>query len=154
MSLLIDFDSIVYNLSHMIQDDYIGHRLQLDRRRLGLSQTELGDLTGVSRAAQAGYEAGRSTPDVVYILKASAAGVDLDFVLTGKTSLEASVDKFDWALAEELMAAVHKVSEELQLTIGHDKLIPLLKILYRLAVTQKSSQNPIESAREVLRAAA
>lgn len=134
--------------------EYIGHRLQLDRRRLGLSQTEMGEVTGVSRAAQAGYEGGRSTPDMLYALKASAAGVDLDFVLTGKTSLETSVDKFDWALAEVLMAAMHTVSEELHLTIGHDKLIPLLKILYRLAVTQKSSQKPIDSAREVLRAAA
>jgi transcriptional regulator with XRE-family HTH domain len=138
----------------MNQIECIGYRLQLDRRRLGLSQTEMGEVTGVSRAAQAGYEGGRSTPDVLYALKASAAGVDLDFLLTGKTSLEASIDKFDWTLAEELMAAIHTVSEELHLTISHEKLIPLLKILYRLAVTQKSSQQPIDSAREVLRAAA
>lgn len=138
----------------MNQIEGIGHRLQLDRKRLGLSQTEMGDVTGVSRAAQAGYEGGRSSPDVLYAMKASAAGIDLDYVLTGKTSLEASIDKFDWTLAEELMAAIHTVSDELQLTITPDKLIPLLKILYRLAVTQKSSQRPIDSVREVLRIAA
>lgn len=138
----------------MNQIEDIGHRLQLDRKRLGLSQTEMGDVTGVSRAAQAGYEGGRSSPDVLYALKASAAGIDLDYVLTGKTSLEASIDKFDWTLAEELMAAMHTVSDELQLTITPDKLIPLLKILYRLAVTQKSSQRSIDSVREVLRIAA
>lgn len=138
----------------MNQIEDIGHRLQLERKRLGLSQTELGDLTGVSRPAQAGYEGGRSMPDLLYALKASAAGVDLDYVLTGQSSLEASIDKFDWTLAEELMAAMHIVAKELQITITSDKLMPLLKIQYRLAVTQKSSQRPIDSAREVLRIAA
>lgn len=138
----------------MTQNEDIGFRLQQERRRLGLSQTELGDLVGVSRAAQAGYEAGRSTPDLVYALRATAAGVDLNFVLTGKSAREASVDSFDWALAENLMAALHIVSKELHLSIGHDKLIPLLKILYRLAATQHSSRQTEDSVREVLRAAA
>jgi DNA-binding XRE family transcriptional regulator len=138
----------------MHQIEEIGHRLQLARKRLGLSQTEMGDLTGISRAAQASYEGGRSSPDVLYALKASAAGIDLDYWLTGKTSLEASIDKFDWTLAEELMVAMHTVSNELQLTITPEKLIPVLKILYRLAVTQKSTQRPIDSVREFLKIAA
>lgn len=132
----------------------LGHRLQLDRKRLGLSQTELGDLTGVSRPAQAGYEGGRSLPDLAYALKAVAAGIDLDYVLTGKNALESSVDKLDWALASELMIAMLEVADEYQLILPRQKLIPLLKVLYELEVTKKSTLAPIERVRELLKIAA
>lgn len=132
----------------------IGYRIQLERKRLGLTQTELAELTGVSRPGQAGYEGGRSTPDLAYALKAAAAGIDLDFVLTGKSAKESSVDKFDWALANELMVAILEVAGEYQLSLPRQKLIPLLKVLYELEVTKKSNLAPIDRVIEMLKIAA
>ena len=131
----------------------IGKRLQLERTRLNFSQTEFAERTGVSRAAQAGYEGGRSLPDLAYALKAQEAGLDLTFLLSGRTSAQTSVDIFDWALAEELLNALHVVADELNITLGREKLIPLLKIFYRLSVDQ-ASHSHVATAREILRIAA
>jgi hypothetical protein len=89
-----------------------------------------------------------------YALKAMAAGIDLEYVLTGKSALEASVDKLDWELANELMVAILEVADEYRLTLPRKKLIPLLKVLYELEVTKKSALAPTERVRELLKIAA
>jgi transcriptional regulator with XRE-family HTH domain len=132
----------------------IGRRLQEERKRLGLSQSELGELAGISRAAQAAYEAGRNAADVIYSLKASEAGLDMDYVLTGRRAAEAAWEKFDWDLAAQVMTGIHTVSAEMGLTISHDKQIALLKLLYRLAAREQSSKLDMNTLRDVLRLAA
>jgi len=132
----------------------IGRRLQEERKRLGLSQSELGELTGISRAAQAAYQAGRNTADVIYGLQASEAGVDMDYVLTGRRAAEAAGDKFDWDLASNVMAGIHTVAEELGLQLGHDKQIALLKVLYRLAAREQTAKLDLKMFRDVLKLAA
>ena len=131
-----------------------GHRILQERRRLELSQAELGELVGVSRAAQTAYEAGRSLPDLGYATRAVEAGLDLDYVLTGKTGAETAIEKMDWNLASQLMIAILEVADEYQLSLPRAKLVPLLKVLYELEVTTKSSLAPIDRAREMLRIAA
>lgn len=132
----------------------IGRRLQEERKRRGLSQSELGELAGISRAAQAAYEAGRNAPDVIYALKASETGLDMDYVLTGRRAAETAWEKFDWDLATEVMAGIHTVSGELGLTISHDKQIALLKLLYRLAARDQATKLDTNTLRDVLRLAA
>lgn len=66
--------------------DTFGERLSGERKRLGLSQTEFAKLGGVKRLAQGRYESGERRPDADYLMKISAGGVDLLFVLTGARS--------------------------------------------------------------------
>lgn len=63
-----------------------GLRLKEERKRLGLSQSELGQLAGVQRLAQSQYEAETSTPTVRYLCQINAAGVDLSYLLFGVPS--------------------------------------------------------------------
>lgn len=58
-------------------------RLKSERKRLGLSQSELGQAGGVSKDAQLNYESGARSPSADYLQNVAAAGVDVLFVLTG-----------------------------------------------------------------------
>lgn len=58
-------------------------RLRQERLRLGLTQTQMGELGGVKTATQSMYERDASAPTWDYLEKVSAAGVDVHFVLFG-----------------------------------------------------------------------
>jgi transcriptional regulator with XRE-family HTH domain len=62
----------------------IGERLQLERKRLGMTQEQFAAQLDVSKRTQAAYEAGGSEPGVQYLLKAGELGLDIGFVLTGQ----------------------------------------------------------------------
>jgi transcriptional regulator with XRE-family HTH domain len=59
-------------------------RLRDVRREAGLSQEGFGALGGVSRNAQFTYESGTRYPDVAYLLGLSTAGIDINYLLTGR----------------------------------------------------------------------
>ena len=108
-----------------------GRRLQSERKRLGLNQEALGGQTGVSRAAQATYEAGRTPPDILYMERLSEAGIDGNYVLSGRGSSEVAGDLFDWDLAGEILAGIQDFASEAGLRISPQKQMALLKLLYR-----------------------
>lgn len=59
-------------------------RLRIERERLGLTQTEFGQLGGVSKITQWTYEAGRHWPTLDYIETLRASGkVDVVYLTTG-----------------------------------------------------------------------
>ena len=62
----------------------IGQRLRSERVRLGLTQEELGAHGGVRKLAQMNYELGKRSPDACYLAGAHLAGVDINYVVTGK----------------------------------------------------------------------
>lgn len=68
-----------------------GERLRLERVRLGLTQAEFAERAGVQRLAQGQYEAETRDPRVKYLAAASAAGVNLYYVLFGHTTSIASL---------------------------------------------------------------
>ena len=61
----------------------MGLRLKLERKRLGLSQRDLGVIGGVEANAQGHYESGQRLPRADYLFKIAAAGVDINRVVTG-----------------------------------------------------------------------
>lgn len=138
----------------MEQSIEIGLRIQSERKRLRLSQEDFGLKTGVSRAAQTSYEGGRSTPDLIWAVKAVALGLNLEFVLSGRNQKESGFEGFDWELAAELMAAMHTVSSEMGMSVPPEKVMPLLKLLYRLSLGDGTATPNLETAREVLKLAA
>lgn len=58
-------------------------RLKEERKRLSLSQTDLGKACGVTKQAQIRYEKGERQPDSDYLEKAHKAGVDVSYLITG-----------------------------------------------------------------------
>lgn len=63
----------------------IGSRLAQERRRLGLTQAEMGGHAGLGRSVIGMIETGGSRLDLAALLALeSAVGVDVAFVLTGR----------------------------------------------------------------------
>lgn len=61
----------------------IGKRLRQERERLGLTQELVANAGQVSRVSQSNYEAGRRIPDVEYLGRIAALGIDLHYIATG-----------------------------------------------------------------------
>lgn len=61
-------------------------RLKEARLRLGLKQAELAEAGGVARTAQVRYESGETAPSTDYIRGIQSTGIDVPYVLFGRTS--------------------------------------------------------------------
>jgi transcriptional regulator with XRE-family HTH domain len=61
-----------------------GDRLREERDRLGLSQSEMGEIGGVKKLAQLNYEKGERQPSASYLAAVACVGVDVMYVLTGQ----------------------------------------------------------------------
>ncbi|WP_086381999.1 helix-turn-helix domain-containing protein [Caballeronia sordidicola] len=62
----------------------IGARLLSERERIGLTQSRVCEITGVSRKTQFTYETGARLPDASYLAAIDAAGLDLLYIVTGR----------------------------------------------------------------------
>lgn len=63
----------------------MGMRLQEERKRLGYNQEDFSQLMGVSRRTQVSYESRDMNAGLLYLSKAQAEGVDVCYVISGKT---------------------------------------------------------------------
>jgi transcriptional regulator with XRE-family HTH domain len=68
------------------QMDNFPIRLKQERRRLRMNQTEFANAGGVQKQAQFTYEKGMRYPDANYLAGISEVGVDVLYLLTGRTS--------------------------------------------------------------------
>jgi len=82
-----------------------GNRLREERKRLGLTQTAMGAVGGVSKDAQFNYEAGLRSPDSVYLMKAAQSGLDLHFLFTGVRTAPDTLTPEEAALLANFEAA-------------------------------------------------
>jgi len=64
-----------------------GIRLSEERKRMSLNQTDFGKIGGVTKTSQINYESGERKPNVDYLQAISAAGVDVQYILTGKRAV-------------------------------------------------------------------
>lgn len=62
----------------------IGGRLREERERIGISQHLLAAKVGISRMSQVNYESGKRSPDANYLGAIYEAGIDVEFLITGK----------------------------------------------------------------------
>lgn len=60
--------------------------MRAERKRLGLSQTDLAEVGGVRKQAQMHYETGLRSPQAEYLQRIAACGVNTSYVLTGQVS--------------------------------------------------------------------
>jgi len=61
-----------------------GKRLKEERKRIGLTQEDLGRFGGVQPNTQSLYEKGERKPDITYLAGIEAAGIDILYVITGQ----------------------------------------------------------------------
>ena len=88
----------------------ISRRLQEERKRLKMSQTELAQRAGTTKKSQIEYEKERLPAFAFYLEAVAAAGVDVRYVLTGQHSGEPSLTDDDRAL----LALFHQASPALR----------------------------------------
>lgn len=85
-------------------------RLAIERKKLGLSQPELGNSLGYTKYTQLQYEAGRRFPNACYLAGLHQAGFDVMYILTGTHSLAAPMP----AEQQRLLAAYEAAPVQLR----------------------------------------
>ena len=83
-------------------DSEIGLRLRGERKRLRLTQSQLGARGGVSLSSQHAYESALHRPDTKYLARVAEAGVDVAYVILGRKSAPFSPSGDDWKAMEEI----------------------------------------------------
>lgn len=86
----------------------IGKRLKLERERINLSQTSLGDIAGMGKTTVIAWEKGKAFPNAEFLEAAARIGIDVYYVITGNrldniatTSMELSYLKACRALPDQ-----------------------------------------------------
>lgn len=94
--------------------DRLGERLRQERRRLGLTQEDLANSTGIHRRTQANYELGKTAPDMSYFQALRRVGLDATYVQTGTKSSpsddqSSATERLFLALCDALQIPLEKV---------------------------------------------
>ncbi|PFH10979.1 hypothetical protein BCF11_3417 [Collimonas sp. PA-H2] len=76
-----------------MQNNTFGERLKEERTRLGLTQEALGAVGGVKKLSQFTYEQDQRFPDAGYLIALAAIGVDVQYVMLGKPSVQTLTDE-------------------------------------------------------------
>lgn len=94
----------------------MGARLKEERKRLGLSQHELGALGGIEANAQGMYERGARFPNSTYLSSVAKAGVDILYVVTGVKKVRAadSISEMDTKVLHELDGLPEDVQDDIK----------------------------------------
>ena len=112
------------DLNQAVKHESFGKRLRTERERLGLSQLSFAELGGVKRTTQHFYETGVSVPDLHYLDRIRAAGVDLAYLVLG-----------------ERLSPVRQDA----LTIGHSTLSDLYKLVDEFCVNSQGVLLPLDT---------
>lgn len=91
--------------SLLVVKEGVAARLRAARTKLGLKQPEFAAIAGISRATQANYESGQTSPSVDYLMAMQSSKVDLGFVLFDQTKeqldrIEKSKGSVNWAILQ------------------------------------------------------
>lgn len=90
----------------------VGERLYEERKRLGLTQTGMGDAAGISMFTYRKYEAGERSPDAECLANLYLAGVDVLYIVTG-TRNNSELDNAETAMLELFRKAEPKMKKAL-----------------------------------------
>jgi transcriptional regulator with XRE-family HTH domain len=128
--------------------DGIGTRLQEERKKIGLSQTELADLAGIGKMTQFQYEKGTNLPTLKYISSIIPAGIDIQYVLFGVRTN--SIDVQDWQKKEiekKALSLLAKNEAELG-NMDDDKRYLMFTLLVSQLTTSMAQDNLTKSSNE------
>lgn len=98
-----------------------GERLKLARRAAGLTQTQLGELLGMTRSSVANIEAGRQAASAELAVKiANSAGVGVQWLLTGDAKILPAAPAIDRRSLRTIAASLREVLAAVEATAGSD----------------------------------
>ena len=105
-----------------------GERIRQERLRLRLNQTEFARLGGVSKATQVAYEQGSTSPQIEYLNRLFAAGVDTHWITTGEHL--GNLDGRNWELMFEITELIEEWASERGKPTSLQEKNGLLRTLY------------------------
>jgi transcriptional regulator with XRE-family HTH domain len=111
-----------------------GSRLVEQRDRLGLTQGDICELTGINRKTQFAYEKDQRYPDAGYLTTLLKHGFDVSYLLTGERPPRYG------AIHEELLCAVLTAVDATVTSAGHS-IAPEKKAKLVALVYQTSAEN-------------
>ena len=103
--------------------DSIGERIKKRRKKLGLTQPQIKELTGISSGTMSDIENGKALPAAPSLIKLSQVlTCSIDWILTGESRTSETVTLSD-VRENELISCFHKMSAEDQ-----DELLVIAKM--------------------------
>lgn len=111
-----------------MESDNFGARIRSERRRLKMTQQQFAKSVGVSQGSQVGYESGAHLPNVQYLARAATLGVDVVYVVLGRSGSSEAIDLMDWDTFGEIVTAIDKWLEENSAKLAMDKKLELAKL--------------------------
>lgn len=95
----------------------VGTRLREERHRLGLNQSQLAAIANIARTSQVNYELDRRSPDNDYWQLISNAGIDVQYVITGKRTSFSS-HQIEAIVIDQLSNSAKLMLKEVQKTMS------------------------------------
>lgn len=89
----------------------MNNRIREERKRLGLNQKQLAEITGLQLLAQSKYERGVTEPKASYFLALQDIGADVYYILTGKREVN-SLSNEELLLLDKYRTAESKIQKK------------------------------------------
>lgn len=126
--------------------DGVGSRLQEERKKAGLSQSELADLVGIGKMTQFQYEKGTNLPTLKYLSSIIPIGIDIQYVLFGiRANSEDLSELHRNEIEKKALSLLAKNESELG-NMDDDKRLLMFKLLVsQLTISQISEDLPKSS---------
>lgn len=126
--------------------DGVGSRLQEERKKTGLSQSELADLVGIGKMTQFQYEKGTNLPTLKYLSSIIPIGIDIQYVLFGiRANSEDLSELHRNEIEKKALSLLAKNESELG-NMDDDKRLLMFKLLVsQLTISQISEDLPKSS---------
>jgi len=122
----------------------IEDRLKEERGRLGLNQPDFAALAGRTKKTLIDYEKGSTSPDAKFLAAIAAIGADVQYILTGKRSLNPLGNSGDVSYRLYMVKSSTETVEALGLA-GSDFGENLASILFFVGLGKTKDENDVKS---------
>jgi transcriptional regulator with XRE-family HTH domain len=106
-----------------------GSRLVEERDRLGFTQGNIAEWTGINRKTQSAYEKEQRYPDAGYLMTLIEHGVDVAYLLTGKRA--ARYGAVDEQLLQKVFATIEASISATGIPVDAEKKAKLFALVYQ-----------------------
>jgi len=127
-----------------------GARIKEERKRLGITQVDIAEATGVSLLTHGNYERGKRKPDAEYLELCAKMGLDVMYILIGERSFDPVLKKMKPTdRASAVLHHVATVQEILEVEFSQEQIQILMRYAYEHCPTVEGLQSFVKSAFEL-----
>lgn len=127
----------------------LGKRLKEERKRCGLTQSELADLAGIGRLAQYQYESEARSPNTRYLNAIFAAGLDISYILLGTRHTPSFLTMQDMQEIETKALSLLAKTENETGTFSDDKRFVLYQLIRSRLIDQRISDQELPGSKSI-----